>query len=135
MPPSNANPLLLGTSDFDEIIEKDALFIDKSLFIKEFMNDGSKVVAILRPRRFGKSTNLSMLKSFLSMNAQSKSFDRYLIGKETHVVEKHCGKYPVVMLDLKDCKGDSWAQMFESAWLCLCKMVLLHEEELAGAIE
>eukprot|EP00158_Paraphelidium_tribonemae_P003187 Partr_v1_DN25943_c0_g2_i4_m68531 len=121
MPPSNANPLLLGTSDFDEIIEKDALFIDKSLFIKEFMNDGSKVVAILRPRRFGKSTNLSMLKSFLSMNAQSKSFDRYLIGKETHVVEKHC--------------GDSWAQMFESAWLCLCKMVLLHEEELAGAIE
>ncbi|KAI3630121.1 hypothetical protein MIR68_011556 [Amoeboaphelidium protococcarum] len=134
MPPSHAHPLLLGTSDFDKIIEKDALFIDKSLFIKEFMNDGSKVVAILRPRRFGKSTNLSMLKSFLSLNAQSSHFDRYLIGKESEIVQQHCGKYPVVMLDLKDCKGDSWEQMYSSVWLCIRQMVLRHRHELAEAI-
>ena len=57
----------VGTSEFDEIIEEEALFVDKTLFIKEFMNNLSKVSIILRPRRFGKSTNLSMLKSFLSL--------------------------------------------------------------------
>ncbi|KAI3652883.1 hypothetical protein MP228_002308 [Amoeboaphelidium protococcarum] len=134
MPPSRTHPLLIGASNFDEIIEKDALFIDKSLFIKEFMNDGSKVVAILRPRRFGKSTNLSMLQSFLSLNAQPRHFDRYLIGKEIDFVGKHCGKYPVVMLDFKDCKGESWAQMYESVWQCIREMVLRHRHELAEEI-
>ncbi|KAI3630897.1 hypothetical protein MIR68_012332 [Amoeboaphelidium protococcarum] len=134
MQPSRTHPLLIGASNFDEIIEIDALFIDKSLFIKEFMNDGSEVVAILRPRRFGKSTNLSMLKSFLSLNAQPRHFDRYLIGKEIYIVEKHCGKYPVVVLDLKDCKGESWAQMYESVWQCIREMVLRHRHELAEEI-
>ena len=46
--------IILGTSDFDEIIEKNARFVDKSLFIEEFIDDTSKVVNILRPRRFGK---------------------------------------------------------------------------------
>ncbi|KAI3638177.1 hypothetical protein MIR68_003788 [Amoeboaphelidium protococcarum] len=134
MPPSHAHPLLLGTSNFDEIMEKDALFIDKSLFIKEFMNDGSEVIAILRPRRFGKSTNLSMLKSFLSLNAQPRHFDRYLIGKEIDIVEKHCGKYPVVVLDLKDCKGDSWEKMYSSVWRFIREMVQRHKRELEDSI-
>jgi hypothetical protein len=55
---------LLGASDFDKIMEKNHLFIDKTMFIKEFMEGGSEVNCILRPRRFGKSTNLSMRKLF-----------------------------------------------------------------------
>lgn len=100
----NQQPLL-GTSNFDKIIKKNALFIDKTRFIEEFVNDPSEVMAILRPRRFGKSTNLSMLKSFLSAGARSANFDRFLIGKEKEFVEKHCGQYPVVFLNLKGVMG------------------------------
>ncbi len=115
--------LLLGTSDFDKIIREDPLIVDKTLFIKEFMEDGADVSCILRPRyadsffihfrRFGKSTNLSMLKSFLSIGASSESFSRYLISKKVDFVNKHCGQYPVVYLDLKDCKGDTWEEMYQ----------------------
>jgi hypothetical protein len=101
--------LLLGTSDFDEFIEKDLFFIDKSLFIKEFLEDGAKVTCILRPRRFGKSLNLSILKSFLSMNANPSSFDRYLIGKETAF---DCGQYTVIYLNTKDCKATPGMKMW-----------------------
>jgi len=48
-----------------------------------------------------------MLKSFLSIGALPTNFSRYLISKEVDFVEKHCGKYPVVYLDFKDCKGDT----------------------------
>jgi hypothetical protein len=60
---------MLGSSEFDEIIKDDALIVDKTMFIKEFMLDEAEVAAILRPRRFGKSLNLSILKSFLSLGA------------------------------------------------------------------
>ena len=123
--------LLLGNSDFDEIISENGFFIDKSLFIKEFMEDGAKVTCILRPRRFGKSLNLSMLKSFLSLNANPSSFDRYLIGKETAFVAKHCGKYPVIYLNFKDCKGDTWEEMYQDVWLSIRDMVKRHRSDLA----
>ena len=86
--------ICLGTDDFHKIIEENAVFIDKTMFIKEWMEKRDKVNVILRPRRFGKSTNLSMLKSFFSFGAQSKDFSRFLIGKETDFIQKHCGKYP-----------------------------------------
>ena len=124
-------PFLLGCSDFDEIIEEDTFFIDKTMFIKEFMQYGSKVTCILRPRRFGKSTNLSMLKSFLSLGSQPESYSRYLIGKETDFVAEHCGQYPVINLNLKDCKGATWDEMYRDIWLCIRMMVGEHQDDLA----
>ena len=100
--------LILGGSDFDEIIEENAPFIDKTMFIKDWMEDTAKVSVVLRPRRFGKSTNLSMLKSFFSLNAQPRDFERFLIGKETEFIEEHCGQYPVVYMDMKCIRGDNW---------------------------
>lgn len=123
---------ILGTSDFDELIEKNAFFIDKTLFIKEFTESPAKVAVILRPRRFGKSTNLSMLKSFLSLGASPESFKNYAISKETKFVEQHCGKYPVVCLNLKDCKGETWEEMYRNVWLSIREMVKRHENELKG---
>ena len=128
-------PLLIGTSDFDEIIEENALVVDKSLFIKEFMDDPCKVSAILRPRRFGKSLNLSMLKSFLSIGAVSTNFNRFLISNETEFVVKHCGQYPVVFLDLKDCKGNTWQEMYGAIWRRIRTMVLRHFDEISLEIE
>jgi len=101
--------LLLGNSDFDKIISENSFFIDKTLFIKEFMEDGCDVSCILRPRRFGKSLNLSMLKSFLSLNANPSSFERFLIGKETAF---DCGQYTVIYLNTKDCKATPGMKMW-----------------------
>ena len=108
--------IIIGTDDFDEIIEENAVVIDKTMFIKEWMEKHDKVSVILRPRRFGKSTNLSMLKSFFSLNAQSKDFSRFLIGKETEFIKKHCGKYPVVFLNMKAIGGDNWEEMLKDIW-------------------
>ena len=114
-----SDAICLGTSDFDEIIEENAAFIDKTMFIKDWMENPAGVSVCLRPRRFGKSTNLSMLKSFFSFGAESKDFSRFFIGKETEFIKKHCGKYPVVYLNMKGIGGDNWEKMLSKIWLCL----------------
>ena len=111
--------LILGGSDFDEIIEENAPFIDKTMFIKDWMEAPVVVIAVMRPSRFGKSTNLSMLKSFFSLKAQPRNFERFLIGKETEFIEEHCGQYPVVYMDMKEIGGDNWEQMLSHIWLRL----------------
>ena len=93
--------VFLGMNNFDDIIEENAAFVDKTMFIKEWMEKSGKVSVFLRPRQFGKSTNLYMLRSFFSFGANSKDFSGYFIGKETDFVEKHRGKYPVVSLNMK----------------------------------
>lgn len=75
-----------------------------------------------------------MLKSFLSIGSSPTNFSRYLISKEVDFVKKHCGQYPVVYLDLKDCKGDTWEEMYQEIWLCIRKMVARHKNELAVAL-
>ena len=114
-----SDAICLGTDDFDKIIEKNAAFIDKTMFIKDWMDKQDEANVFLRPRRFGKSTNLSMLKSFFSFGAESKDFSRFFIGKETEFIKKHCGKYPVVYLNMKEIGGDSWEMMLNDIWACL----------------
>lgn len=118
--------LLIGTSNFDKIIEENAFVVDKSLFIKEFMDDPFEVSAILRPRRFGKSLNLSMLKSFFSIGAVSSDFDRFFIANEKEFVINHCGQYPVIFLDLKDCKGETWEKMYVKVCRRIQSMIKRH---------
>jgi hypothetical protein len=91
----------IGGSDFGELVQEDLLFVDKTLFIKEIINDKSRVVLITRPRRWGKTLNLSMLDYFLSANVYDQKtaelFDNLLIAKEPeNYIEKHQGKYPVI---------------------------------------
>lgn len=121
---------MVPSFQFDEFVEEDAFLIDKTLFIKKWMDNGADVAAILRPRRFGKSTNLSMLKSFFSLGAVPSKFSPYLISKESAFVEEHCGKYPVVFLDLKDCRGASWAAMKTRVWWAVRKMFKRHSKEV-----
>jgi pantothenate kinase-related protein Tda10 len=81
---------LLETSDFQEIITRKRLFVDKTLLIKEFMESNHLVAAILRPRGFGKSLNLSMLKSFLSLHEGNRIyFSKLNIGKYKSFMDKY----------------------------------------------
>ena len=106
----------IGGSDFGELVRKDLLFIDKSLFVKEILDDQSKVALITRPRRWGKTLNLSMLQYFLSSEVMGQKtaglFDNLLIAKvHGNYIEQHQGKYPVIFITFKDIKELS----FESA--------------------
>jgi hypothetical protein len=80
--------VFIGTSDFNKIVESEGFFFDKTLFIKEFIDSRTEVDKIVRPRRFGKSTNLNILESFLSMsyspNASSikRFFENSLVGQD-----------------------------------------------------
>ena len=113
-----ASNIIIRSSDFQEILREKYDVIDKTLFIKDFMSGKPevKVTVILRPSRFGKSTNLSMLQSFFSLGADHRQFDRFLIGKDTDFVSRHCGKYPVLSLDFKECKARTWNEMLEIVW-------------------
>ena len=125
-----SNRIIIGTDDFDKIIRKKGVFIDKTLFIEEWMEDAADVSVILRPRRFGKSTNLSMLKSFFSFNTKSEDFERFLIGQEKEFIKEHCGKYPVVLLNMKGIGGESWEEMLSKIWSCMKEIVEYHRDHL-----
>ena len=102
--------LPVGTSDFKKLIKNNFYYIDKSLFIKDILDIGSEVILIPRPRRFGKTLNISMLKYYFEKSNEDNSelFKELLIWKEgTEYTDKQ-GKYPVIFLTFKDANGDSW---------------------------
>jgi hypothetical protein len=119
----------IGVSDFRKLIEtRDSdeqpyLFVDKSLFIKEIIDDLTEVKLFTRPRRFGKTLNMSMLHHFFSKEIDNKEtknlFENLKIIKYEQYVIKHQGQYPVIFLTFKDIKSQS----FKEAYNDLCKLL------------
>ena len=107
--------LPIGLSDFKEIIEEDYYYIDKTLLIDELLKSNGKVVLITRPRRFGKTLNLSMLRYFFENSEVSNKhlFTDTAIWKHEEYHELQ-GAYPVIFLTFKDIKEDSWKLAYES---------------------
>ena len=106
----------IGIDSFNEIISDNYYFADKSLFIKDIIEDGSKVLLIPRPRRFGKSLNMSMLKYFFtSKNAEKNRelFNGLKIEKETEIMKLQ-GKYPLIYISFKDVKESSWENCYSN---------------------
>ena len=107
--------LNLGFSDFKSIIENNNYFVDKSLLIKEVIKSEKAVLLLPRPRRFGKTLNLSMLQYFFEIDKpeNEKLFSHLKIwNTETDIKEKR-GKYPVISLSFKDAKDDNWSDCLE----------------------
>lgn len=108
--------LSIGIDDFKKIIDRDLYYVDKSLFIKDIITIGSEVIIITRPRRFGKTINMSMLKYFFEKSNKDYSylFENLTINqKQNYDYMKHHGKYPVIFISLKDAKGSTWASTYE----------------------
>jgi len=102
----------IGLSDFKHLIEEDFYYFDKTKFIDEIIKDGAQVKLFTRPRRFGKTLNMSMLKYFFDIKEAEenrKLFKNLYIEKTENFKEQ--GQYPVVFLSLKDLKADSWESM------------------------
>ncbi len=94
--------LPVGYEDFGEIIEKDFYYVDKTMLIEQILNQGSKVSLITRPRRFGKSLNMSMLKYFFKLDTDKTLFDGLYISNNKELCDKYMGKYPVISISLKN---------------------------------
>ena len=104
--------LAIGVSDFKKIIEGDFYYFDKTKFIEEIINDGSEVKLFARPRRFGKTLNMSMLKYFFDIEnkEENKKIFKDLYIEKTEAFKEQ-GQYPVIFLSLKDLKALTWEQM------------------------
>ena len=102
----------IGLSDFKELIEENYYYFDKTKFIDEVIKDGAKVKLFTRPRRFGKTLNMSMLKYFFDI--ENKEENRKLF-KDLYIEKtesfKEQGQYPVIFLSLKDLKATTWEEM------------------------
>lgn len=98
--------LPIGIDNFEKIRENDYYYVDKTGMIKDLLMSGSEVTLFTRPRRFGKSLNMSMLKSFFSIDEepekQLEMFEKTQIAAEKELCETHMGKYPVLFLSLKE---------------------------------
>ncbi len=97
--------LPVGIEEFSQIINDGYYYVDKTNLIKELLNSGSKVTLFTRPRRFGKSLNMDMLKEFFMAGTDISLFDGLAISKEKELCEKYQGKFPVISLSLKDIDG------------------------------
>ena len=104
--------LAIGLSDFKELIEENYYYFDKTKFIDEVIKDGAKVKLFTRPRRFGKTLNMSMLKYFFDIEKKEENRelfkDLYIEKTESF---KEQGQYPVIFLSLKDLKAITWEEM------------------------
>ncbi len=105
--------LPIGISDFKDLIEGKYAYVDKTLFIEEILEKGTKVALIPRLRRFGKTLNLSMLRYFFEKTEKDTSylFENLNIWKSAHHRTLQ-GQFPVIFISLKDVKYNSWEDTF-----------------------
>ena len=105
----------VGIEDFKELIQEGYYYIDKTLLIDEMLMNRSKVTLFTRPRRFGKTLNMSMIKYFFDVKDKEenkKLFENLKVSNSEYMSEQ--GKYPVIFISLKDLKEDTWEECLES---------------------
>ena len=95
----------IGIQGFSDLREQDCFFVDKTNFIKEWWESEDEVTLITRPRRFGKTLNMSMLKAFLETGADVSLFEGLYIAENKALCDEYMGKYPVIFLSLKSVEG------------------------------
>ena len=97
--------LPVGIDSFEKIRRNKFYYIDKTKLIEQLVETGGEVTLFTRPRRFGKTLNMSMLKAFFETGADESLFDGLYIAQNKALCEEHMGKYPVIFLSLKSVEG------------------------------
>ena len=116
----NLKKLPVGFDDFKKIRENHFYYVDKTKLIEHLLANWSEVNLFTRPRRFGKTLNMSMLKSFFEIGTDKALFEGLYISKNQELCEEYMGKYPVVFLSLKGVEGLT----FEEARAYLCELII-----------
>ena len=104
--------IAIGDSDFKSVLTRDCYYIDKTLYIKRILDNSSSVALVTRPRRFGKTLNMSMLRYFFDIRKNSKDlFADKKIMKEDEYYTSKLNSYPVIYITLKDVMDSSYEDM------------------------
>ncbi|MEH2946715.1 AAA family ATPase [Sporofaciens sp. JLR.KK001] len=112
--------LPIGIENFEKLRLENFYYIDKTGLIRELLNNWGEVNLFTRPRRFGKTLNMSMLENFFSLDGDKSIFDGLEISKETALCEEYMGKYPVVSISLKGI--DAWS--YETAYQMAVRVII-----------
>ena len=107
--------LPIGIEDFEKIRQEDYYYVDKTSMIGDIIRNGAEVTLFTRPRRFGKSLNMSMLEQFFSLNGKPELFEGLQIMGEPELCQKYMGQYPVISLSLKGINAVSYETAFKIA--------------------
>ena len=107
--------LPIGIENFEDMIKEDFYYVDKTGFIADLLYNWGAVNLFTRPRRFGKSLNMSMLEHFFSLNGDKSIFDGLEISKEASLCEEYMGKYPVISISLKGIDARSYEMAYQMA--------------------
>ena len=107
--------LPVGVENFEQIINDNYYYVDKTKLISELLHNGGMVNLITRPRRFGKTLNMSMLEHFFSIGGDKNIFDGLKISKDKKLCEDYMGKYPVISVSLKGINAATYEDAFDFA--------------------
>ena len=105
--------LPVGIDSFEKLRREDFYYVDKSRMIVDLMANWGEVNLFTRPRRFGKTLNMSMLKCFFEIGTDKSLFDGLRVSEEKELCEKYMGKYPVVFVSLKDVDGLTFEDAYD----------------------
>lgn len=105
--------LPVGIENFEKLQKEDFYYVDKTGVIKDILTHWGEVNLFTRPRRFGKSLNMSMLKSFFELGADKELFRNLKILEETELCEAYMGRFPVISVSLKGMNADSYEKAIE----------------------
>ena len=106
--------LPVGIENFEEIRKLGFYYIDKTRLIEQLLQGWGKVTLFTRPRRFGKTLNMSMLKSFFEIGTDKTLFDGLYISGNKELCDEHMGKYPVIFLSFKGVEGLTYDEAFDA---------------------
>ncbi|MCD8124875.1 MAG: ATP-binding protein [Lachnospiraceae bacterium] len=104
----------IGVDDFKKLRENHFYYVDKTGLIRELLENWGEVNLFTRPRRFGKSMNMSMLKSFFEIGTDPSLFEGLEISRETKLCEEYMGQFPVISISLKQVSGMSYERAEEN---------------------
>ena len=111
---ANTLKLPVGIENFEEIRKLGFYYIDKTRLIEQLLQGWGKVTLFTRPRRFGKTLNMSMLKSFFEIGTDKTLFDGLYISGNKELCDEHMGKYPVIFLSFKGVEGMTYDEAFDA---------------------
>ena len=122
-------PLPIGNTDYKETCSEN-YYVDKTLLIKELLDENTKIVLFTRPRRFGKTLNMDMLRTFFEKTSEDNSqyFKNKKIWQQGDRYIKHQGKYPVIFITLKDVRARNWATAFDMLKFVIRSEFARHQE-------
>ena len=133
----NKRTLETGISDFKDIIENNHYFVDKTALIYDFFTHGAYISLMPRPKRFGKTLNLSMIEHFFDKQKTDSEilFSKLEISKRKEFCKEHQNKYPIINITLKDIKDTNWNDCLDNFKYTISKLYkqyrfLLQSEKL-----